>query len=347
MSGSDPISMANDQKKKPTTQERRQAAAKDSAKFDRGVSFGDKISNTFRDMKNGITSLFEPETPKEKAEREKNEAGMEKAKAENKARQERNKLSPEEEAARQKKREDPNQAAHDVQQHNKAVENMSDDQKKTMGLDQNHKGDQHAYDPGDSDGDGIEVSPDKGNMTDTDNFKQFGMAAEAGQGKDYYKDTKAAWDHLTSVFGDRVSALQNELEGRLGEMATPTERETGNPFAGDDVPASKEMDYGDFKGAIQKDVDDAKAVMGGVGDVGFEGLKTAGAALKDTGGLLADKMGYNSKDLDDAKQTLKDVGSIGKSLSGLGGLFATDNSKADSKVPDGNWKPKSISDLFG
>lgn len=190
------------------------------------------------------------------------------------------------------------------------------------------------------------MSKEKGNLADTDDLKQFGMAAEAGQGKDYYKDTKAAWDHLTSVFGDKVSALQNEIEGRLGEMTTPTDRETGNPFAGDDVPASKEMDYGDFKGAIQKDVDDAKAVMGGIGDVGLEGLKTAGAAVKDTGGLLADKMGYNSKDLDDAKQTLKDVGSLGKSLSGLGGLFATDNSNGDSKVPDGNWKPKSINDLF-
>ncbi len=345
MSGSDPISMANDQKKKSTTQEQRQAAAKDSAKFDRGVSFGDRVSNTFRDMKNGITSLFESETPKEKAEREKNEAGMEKAKAENKARQERNKLSPEEEAARQKKREDPNQAAHDVQQHNKAVENMSDDQKKAMGLDQNHKGDQHAYDPGDSDGDGIEVSPDKGNMTDTENLKQFGMAAEAGQGKDYYKDTKAAWNHLASVFGDKVTALQGELEGRLGEMTTPTEREVGNPFAGDDVPASKEMDYSDMKGAIQGDIDDVKSVIGGVADIGIEGAKTAGTALKDTGKALADQMGYNSKDLDDAKQTLKDVGSIGKSLSGLGGLFATDNS-SQSKVPDGNWKPKSINDLF-
>lgn len=311
-----------------------------------GVTFAGKVGRTFRDMKDGITSLFEPDTPKEKEEKKKNEEGMARAKAENKARQERNKLTPEEEAARQKKREDPAQAAKDVQQHNKAVENMSDDQKKAMGLDENHKGDQHAYDPGDSDGNGIEVSEEKGNLTDADNMKQFGMAAEMGQGKDYYKDTKAAWDHLTSVFGDKVSALQNEIEGRLGEMTTPTDRETGNPFAGDDVPASKEMDYGDFKDAVQKDVDDAKAVMGGIGEVGLEGLKTAGAAVKDTGGLLADKMGYNSKDLDDAKQTLKDVGSLGKSLSGLGGLFATDNSKGDSNVPDGNWKPKSINDLF-
>ena len=130
-------------------------------------------------------------------------------------------------------------------------------------------------------------------------------------------------------------------------MTTPTERETGNPFAGDDVPASKEMSYSDMKGAIQGDIDDAKAVLGGVADIGMEGAKTAGTAMKDAGKALAHEMGYDSKDLDDAKQTLKDVGSIGKSLSGLGGLFATDSSSSNNKVPDSGWKPKSISDLFG
>ena len=304
-------------------------------------SWGD----TFKDIGSNIGSLFESKTPKQKAEDEKNAKGMEKAKAEQAARSERNKMSPAEQEAARKTDPDPATLAQEVQKHNKAVEGLTDEQKKALGL-REHAGEQYSYDPGDTDGDGIEVSKEKDNLTDTDNLKQFGMAAEAGQGKDYYKDTKAAWDHLTSVFGDKVSALQKEIEGRLDEMTTPTDRETGNPFAGDDVPASKEMDYGDFKSAIQKDVDDAKAVMGGVGDVGLEGLKTAGAAVKDTGGLLADKMGYNSKDLDDAKQTLKDVGSLGKSLSGLGGLFATDNSKGDSKVPDGNWKPKSINDLF-
>lgn len=314
-------------------------------KPDYKVTFGDKVGRTFRDMKDGIVSLFEPDTPEEKEKKAEEAKGLEAAKKREKERHERNKMSPAEQEAARKADLDPATQAKDVQEHNKAVEGMSDEQKKALDLPE-HAGEQHAYDPGDTNGDGVEVSKEKGNQTDTDNLKQFGMAAEAGQGKDYYKDTKAAWDHLTSVFGDRVSALQNEIEGRLSEMATPTDRETGNPFAGDDVPASKEMDYGDFKGAIQKDVDDAKAVMGGIGDVGLEGLKTAGAAVKDTGGLLADKMGYNSKDLDDAKQTLKDVGSLGKSLSGLGGLFATDNSKGDSKVPDGNWKPKSINDLF-
>lgn len=344
MSGSDPISMANNQKKKPATQEQRQAAAKDSAKFDRGVSFADRVGNTFRDMKDGIVSLFEPDTPEEKKKKAEEAAGLERAKQREKERHERNKMSPAEEEAARKKDLDPATQAQDVQQHNRAVEGMTDAQKKALDLPE-HAGEQHAYDPGDTDGDGNEVSPDKGNMTDADNLKQFGMAAEAGQGKDYYKDTKAAWDHLASVFGDKVSALQGELEGRLTEMTTPTERETGNPFAGDDVPASKEMDYSDMKGAIQGDIDDAKNVLGGVADIGIEGAKTAGTALKDTGKALADQMGYNSKDLDDAKQTLKDVGSIGKSLSGLGGLFATDNS-SQSKVPDGNWKPKSINDLF-
>ena len=314
-------------------------------KPDYKVTFGDKVGRTFRDMKDGIVSLFEPDTPEEEKKKAEEAKGLEAAKKREKERHERNKMTPEEQEAARKKDLDPATQAKDVQEHNKAVEGMTDEQKKALSLPE-HAGDQHAYDPGDTDGNGVEVSKEKGNQTDTENLKQFGMAAEAGQGKDYYKDTKAAWDHLTSVFGDKVSALQNEIEGRLTEMSTPTDRETGNPFAGDDVPASKEMGYGDFKGAIQKDVDDAKAVMGGIGDIGLEGLKTAGAAVKDTGGLLADKMGYNSKDLDDAKQTLKDVGSLGKSLSGLGGLFATDNSKGDSKVPDGNWKPKSINDLF-
>lgn len=308
------------------------------------LTFGDKVGRTFRDMKDGIVSLFEPDTPEEKKKKAEEAKGLEAAKQREKERHERNKMSPAEQEAARKKDLDPATQANDVQEHNRAVEGMTDEQKKALDLPE-HAGEQHAYDPGDTDGNGAEVSKEKGNLTDTDNLKQFGMAAEAGQGKDYYKDTKAAWDHLTSVFGDKVSALQNEIEGRLSEMTTPTDRETGNPFAGDDVPASKEMGYGDFKDAIQNDVDDAKAVMGGIGEVGLEGLKTAGAAVKDTGGLLADKMGYNSKDLDDAKQTLKDVGSLGKSLSGLGGLFATDNS-SESKVPDGNWKPKSINDLF-
>lgn len=300
-------------------------------------SWGD----TFKDIGSNIGSLFESKTPKQKAEDEKNAKGMEKAKAEQAARSERNKLSPEEQQAKQDRLANPDYQMERDQRKNRALKGLTDEQMDRLGVPK--EGRTSVYDPGDSDGDGKAVSPEDGNLYEgAPNSAQ----KDEEEKEDPWKDTKAAWEHLTSMFGDKVSALRDEIEGRLGEMTTPTDRETGNPFAGDDVPASKEMDYGDFKDAIQKDVDDAKAVLGGVGEIGLEGMKTAGTAVKDAGGLLADKMGYNSKDLDDAKQALKDVGSLGKSLSGLGGLFATDNSKGDSKVPDGNWKPKSINDLF-
>ena len=229
---------------------------------------------------------------------------------------------------------DPTTQQEATQELNRNRSSMTDQQLKEAGVPR-----VSVYDPGDTDGDGKAVSPEDENL--------YGGEPKSAQKEDEdpWKDTKAAWEHLTNVFGEKVSALQSELEGRLGEMTTPTERETGNPFAGDDVPASKEMGYSDMKGAIQGDIDDAKAVIGGVADIGIEGAKTAGTAVKDAGKALAHEMGYDSEDLDDAKQTLKDVGSIGKSLSGLGGLFATDNS-SQSKVPDGNWKPKSINDLF-
>lgn len=298
-------------------------------------SWGD----TFKDIGSNIGSLFESKTPKQKAEDEKNAKGMEKAKAEQAARSERNKLSPEEQQAKQDRLANPDYQTEQAQRKNRALKGLTDEQMDRLGVPK--EGRTSVYDPGDNDGDGKTVSPEDGNL-----YEGAPKSAQKDEEEDPWKDTKAAWEHLTSVFGDKVSALRDEIEGRLGEMTTPTDRETGNPFAGDDVPASKEMDYGDFKDAIKNDVDDAKAVLGGVGEVGLEGMKTAGAAVKDAGGLLAGKMGYNSKDLDDAKQALKDVGSLGKSLSGLGGLFATDNSKGDSKVPDGNWKPKSINDLF-
>lgn len=229
---------------------------------------------------------------------------------------------------------DPTTQQEATQELNRNRSSMTDQQAKEAGVPK-----YDVYDPGDSDGDGKAVSPEDENLYGGD------PKSSQKEDEDPWKDTKAAWDHLTSVFGEKVSALQSELEGRLGEMTTPTERETGNPFAGDDVPASKEMGYSDMKGAIQGDIDDAKAVLGGVADIGIEGAKTAGTAVKDAGKALAHEMGYNSEDLADAQQTLKDVGSIGKSLSGLGGLFATDNS-SQGKVPDGNWKPKSINDLF-
>lgn len=231
---------------------------------------------------------------------------------------------------------DPATQQEATQELNRNRSSMTDQQAKEAGVPK-----VSVYDPGDSDGDGKAVSPEDENLYGGD------PKSAHKESEDPWEDTKAAWAHLTSVFGDKVSALQNELEGRLGEMTTPTDRETGNPFAGNDVPASKEMSYSDMKGAIQGDIDDAKAVLGGVADIGMEGAKTAGTAMKDAGRALAHEMGYDSKDLDDAKQTLKDVGSIGKSLSGLGGLFATDSSSSNNKVPDSGWKPKSISDLFG
>lgn len=231
---------------------------------------------------------------------------------------------------------DPATQQEAIQELNRNRSSMTDQQAKEAGVPK-----VSVYDPGDSDGDGKAVSPED------ENLYEGALKSAQKEDEDPWKDTKAAWEHLTNVFGDKVSALQNELEGRLTEMTTPTEREVGNPFAGNDVPASNEMGYSDMKGAIQGDIDDAKAVLGGVADIGMEGAKTAGTAVKDAGKALAHEMGYDSKDLDDAKQTLKDVGSIGKSLSGLGGLFATDNSSSNSKVPDSGWKPKSISDLFG
>lgn len=232
---------------------------------------------------------------------------------------------------------DPKTQQEATQELNRNRSSMTDQQAKEAGVPK-----YDVYDPGDTDGNGKAVSPEDENL-----YGGEPKSAQKPEDEDPWKDTKAAWEHLTSVFGDKVSALQNELEGRLTEMTTPTEREVGNPFAGDDVPASKEMSYSDMKGAIQGDIDDAKAVLGGVADIGMEGAKTAGTAVKDAGKALAHEMGYDSKDLDDAKQTLKDVGSIGKSLSGLGGLFATDSSSSNNKVPDSGWKPKSISDLFG
>ena len=296
-------------------------------------SWGD----TFKDIGRNIGSLFESKTPEQKAEDEKNAKGMEKAKAEQAARSERNKMSPEEQQAKQDRLANPDYQQEMAQRKNRALKGLTDEQMDRLGVPK--EGRTAVYDPGDSDGDGRAVSPDDGNL-----YEGAPKSAQK-EDEDPWKDTKAAWEHLTNVFGEKVSALQSELEGRLGEMTTPTERETGNPFAGDDVPASKEMGYSDMKGAIQGDIDDAKAVLGGVADIGIEGAKTAGIAVKDAGKALAHEMGYDSEDLDDAKQTLKDVGSIGKSLSGLGGLFATDNS-SQSKVPDGNWKPKSINDLF-
>lgn len=217
---------------------------------------------------------------------------------------------------------DPQQSMDDAQTRNKAAKDLTPQQREESGMTGND-----VFDPGDSDGDKKAVSPGDGNM--------FEGAPKDPADVDHFKDTKAAWKHLTDVFGDKVSALQAELENRLGEQLTPTERETGNPFAGDDVPASKEMSLDDVKQVAENTKNDATAVLKGAGDVGSAALDLGGAAAKDTGNAIVDGMGIDRKAMTDT----------GRTLAGLSGLFSSDDS-GNSKVPDSNWKPKSINELF-
>lgn len=217
---------------------------------------------------------------------------------------------------------DPQQSMDDAQTRNKAAKDLTPQQREESGMTGND-----VFDPGDSDGDKKAVSPDDGNMLD-------GSPRDPAD-VDHFKDTKAAWKHLTDVFGEKVSALQAELENRLGNELTPTERETGNPFAGDDVPASKEMSLDDVKQAAENTKNDATAVLKGAGDVGSAALDLGGAAAKDTGNAIVDGMGIDRKAVTDT----------GRTLAGLSGLFSS-NDSGNSKVPDSNWKPKSINELF-
>ena len=143
---------------------------------------------------------------------------------------------------------DPQQSMDDAQTRNKAAKDLTPQQREESGMTGND-----VFDPGDSDGDKKAVSPGDGNMLEG--------APKDPADVDHFKDTKAAWKHLTDVFGEKVSALQAELENRLGDQLTPTDRETGNPFAGDDVPTSKEMTLDDVKQAAESTKDDAKAVL--------------------------------------------------------------------------------------
>lgn len=224
---------------------------------------------------------------------------------------------------------DPTTQQEATQELNRNRSSMTDQQAKDAGVPK-----VDVYDPGDTDGNNKAVSPEDGNVYGGD------PKGQKKDDEDPFKDTKAAWDHLASVFGDKVTALQGELEGRLGEMMTPTDRETGNPFAGDDVPASKEMGLGDLKNVVAQDINDVKNVASGIGEIGGAAASVAGNAVREGTRATIKDMGY---DPDEVKQTVKDIGGAVK---GLGGLFATDNSDAGSKVPDGNWKPKSINDLF-
>lgn len=190
------------------------------------------------------------------------------------------------------------------------------------------------YDPGDSDGDGKAVSPSDENMLGGD------PKSAKKTDEDPFKDTKAAWAKLTEVFGDKVAALQGELEGRLGEALTPTAREVNNPYAGDDVPASKEMTVGDVKAAASRSVSDAKAVMGGLGEIGSAATEVAGNAVREGTRATIKDMGYDPNEVGSA------ISTAGKAVKGLTGLFASEPTNGGGKVPDGNWKPKSITDLF-
>ena len=121
----------------------------------------------------------------------------------------------------------------------------------------------------------------------------------------------------------------------MEEQLTPTERETGNPFAGDDVPASKEMTLDDVKQATENTKNDAKSALKGVGEIGGAAVELGGTAAKDAGNAIVDGMGIDRKA----------AASTGRTLAGLSGLFSSSDSGND-KVPDSNWKPKSISELF-
>lgn len=218
---------------------------------------------------------------------------------------------------------DPKYLQERAQELNRRRQSMSDKQKEEAGVPK-----AEVYDPGDSDGDNKAVSPSDRNLYGGDPNPEK-------DDEDPFKDTKAAWEHLTNVFGEKVSALQSELEGRMDSMLTPTEREVNNPYAGDDVPASKEMTSADVHEAVDSTANDVKSVVSGIGEIGGAAAELGGTAAKDAGRATIKGLGI---DTDAVKDTAK-------TLSGLSGLFSSGDSP-DSKVPDGNWRPKHIGDLF-
>lgn len=253
-------------------------------------------------------------------------ASNEKAKVEQKARHEANKGVRSKYADNPDLLASPEEAAKAAQDGNALK--RTPEQWRAMGEDPKDHPDQ-VYDPGDTDGNKVEVSPEKGNMNPGDPI------TPENKEKDPWEETKAAWKHLTDVFGERVSALQNELEGRLAGELTPTDREVNNPFAGDDVPESKEATIDDVKSVLDSTKKDSMAVAKGIGDIGSAALDTAGAAAKEGGNAIINGMGLD-------KSALK---STGKTLAGLSGLFSRPADTND-KVPDSGWHPKSINDLF-
>ena len=156
----------------------------------------------------------------------------------------------------------------------------------------------------------------------------------AANDDDPFKDTKAAWQHLTDVFGEKVSALQSELEGRLGEQLTPKASETNNPFANQgEVGPDKELTLDDVKAAAGSAADDAKAVVSGIGEIGGAASSVAGNGVREGTRAAIKDMGYDPNDVGAA------LTSVGKGAKGLAGLFATGDSSGGNGVPDGNWNP--------
>lgn len=253
-------------------------------------------------------------------------AGNERAKAEQQARHEANKGVKSKYSENPDLLANPNDAAKAAQDGNALK--RTPEQWRAMGEDPKDHPDQ-VYDPGDTDGNKVEVSPEKGNMNPGDSI------TPEDKEKDPWAETKAAWKHLTDVFGEKVSALQNELEGRLANELAPTDREVNNPFAGDDVPQSKEATIDDVKNTLDSTKNDSMAVAKGIGDIGSAALDTAGAAAKEGGNAIVEGMGLD-------KDALK---STGKTLAGLSGLFSKPADTND-RVPDSGWHPKSINDLF-
>lgn len=289
------------------------------------IQSNNPISDLGSAVSNGVRSLDDTAS-RVLSEDAKNAEGMQKAKEEQAARHEANKGVRSKYSENPDALANPNDAAKAAQDGNALK--RTPEEWRAMGEDPKDHPDQ-VYDPGDTDGDNVEVSPEKGNTNPGDP-----IAPEAEE-KDPWAQTKAAWKHLTDVFGEKVSALQNELEGRLANELTPTDREVNNPFAGDDVPESKEATIDDVKNTLDSTKNDSMAVAKGIGDIGGAALDTAGAAAKEGGNAIVEGMGLD-------KDALK---STGKTLAGLSGLFSTPSDTND-KVPDSGWHPKSINDLF-
>jgi hypothetical protein len=304
-------------------QKKNEAKAKENAK----PSVKEVVKNPNKlagDVNSRVQEGLGKEREKEDKEAAKEAAGMEKAKAEQKARHEANKgvtpKNPDDLA-------NPKKAAEAAQNQNGGQ--RTDEEWRAMGEDpKDHQGVQ-AHDPGDTDGDGVEVSSEKGNNKPGDPI------VPEEEKKDPFADTKEAWQKLTEVFGEKVSKLQSELEANLGQALEPTDRELNNPYAGDDVPESKEMRLDDVKETLNNTRDTAEKVGRDLGAVGKVAAGTAGTAAKDAGNAIVEGLGI---DTEAAKNT-------GKTLAGLSGLFARSDNE-NSKVPDSGWNPKSITDLF-